>query len=277
MARLLFWNTYGRDLSADIAHICSERNVDICITCENAASTRNNTLNALNSTCSRTYHCPLNLSSRLEFFAAFPVGSITSLYDSNTIAIRHINHPLGVSLHLIAVHLPSESGYDELDQTLFATRLRQEISHELSKHKPAPIIAIGDFNMDPFHPGLRNSEGFHAVMDKRIAEQRSRVIQGVERTYLYNPMWSYMGDMSSGPPGTYFYRGSTPDEVFWHTYDQVLISPDLVECLDHGGLHVITSHKYGSLANRHSRPDSNNYSDHFPIFCELKLERKTAI
>jgi hypothetical protein len=177
----------------------------------------------------------------------------------------------------VAVHLPSEAGYDEVDQTVFSTRVHYEISGVLNKHPSLPVIIIGDFNMDPFHPGVRNSEGFHAVMDRRLASQGGRIVQGEHRPFYYNPMWSLMGDMSSGPPGTYFYRGSSPDEVFWHTYDQILISPDLVKCLDPDCIHVITEHSQDTLANRHFCPDSKLHSDHFPIFCELKIERIKAL
>ena len=44
--------------------------------------------------------------------------------------------------------------------------------------------------MNPFDPGVTSGEGFHGVMDKRIAEKGSRKIVGKVRDFFYNPMWS---------------------------------------------------------------------------------------
>ncbi|MXY20955.1 MAG: hypothetical protein F4Y49_06425 [Dehalococcoidia bacterium] len=84
-------------------------------------------------------------------------------------------------------------------------------------------------------------------------------------------MWSLMGDVSKGPPGTYYYRQSGTLSYFWHTIDQVLLRPALVECFDPERMTVLTDVEHDSLLRDNGRPDTINASDHLPIFFRLEL------
>jgi len=131
--------------------------------------------------------------------------------------------------------------------------------------------------MDPFHEGIVGSEGFHAIMDRRIAARRTRTIQGVERRLFYNPMWGRMGDMSQGPPGTYFHSGSTPVAYFWHTFDQVIMTSELVEFFPEDKMRVVDTLSGSTMSCPDGRPDATRFADHFPLVFELEIERMVTV
>ena len=273
MANFLFWNINGNDLSRVVAELCEEKDVDVLVLAE-ATPHQAAILVNLNSICSRRYSYPPNLSPRLLFFTRFPHDSFESTYDTNTLAIRHVKHPMGVRFNLAGVHLPSKLGYESTEQAMFSTRVSSEILDNLNGSAHYPTIVIGDFNMNPFELGLVSSEGFHAVMDRRVARKVARVVQGAERQFFYNPMWGIMGDTSDGPPGTYYYPGSTPVTYFWNTYDQVLVSHDLVDDIPADGIHVIDEFLDYQLRSPDGTPNAEQFSDHFPLFCKIELERR---
>lgn len=79
---------------------------------------------------------------------------------------------------------------------------------------------------------------------------------------FYNPMWSRLGDESAGPPGTYFYDGgSGTEKYFWHTFDQVLLRPGLLQAYETGHLEILTG--IGTF------PLDGGPSDHSPVLLRL--------
>lgn len=77
-------------------------------------------------------------------------------------------------------------------------------------------------------------------MDRSIAMEGARTVNGQRRKFFYNPMWSHYGDEPSGPPRTYFYRGSRPITHFWHMFDQVLLRLSLLEYYAPDALQIVT-------------------------------------
>ena len=127
----------------------------------------------------------------------------------------------------------------------------------------------------PFENGVVGSDGLHAVMDKNIALKKSRIVQGEERKMFYNPMWSRMGDSSKGPPGTYFKDMSSYINLYWNTFDQVLLRPDLLNFFTDDDLIVITEINGESLIIN-GRID-NSLSDHLPILLKLNIEEDMLV
>jgi hypothetical protein len=130
---------------------------------------------------------------------------------------------------------------------------------------------MGDFNMNPFEAGLVSADGFHGVMDKRIALKQSRTVLGQERKFFYNPMWSRLGDDSEGCAGTYYYNPSNMINYFWNTFDQVLLRPSLLAGFNQDSLKVVDKINQTSLIN--NGKISNQFSDHLPIMLKLTLSQ----
>jgi hypothetical protein len=127
--------------------------------------------------------------------------------------------------------------------------------------------------MNPFESGVVGAEGLHAVMDQRIARKISRTVRGEEKFFFYNPMWSYLGDYPSGPPGTYYYSSSRQVNFFWNMFDQVIIRPELLEFFDQGSLRILTLAGSTNLLNSSGVPDTKISSDHLPIMFGLELTK----
>jgi len=83
-------------------------------------------------------------------------------------------------------------------------------------------------------------------------------------------MWSRLGDESAGPAGTYFHRDSGVHSLFWNTFDQVLLRPDLLPFYRPDRLKVLARVGERELADEHGVDHS--VSDHLPIFLELATE-----
>lgn len=273
MANFLFWNTNRKALATEIALACRENDVDVLILAE-YRSNLTSLLLALNAGNKRTYiEQPFNLSERLHFVFRYPVDSIRSVHDEGGIAIRSIRPPVGIEILLIALHLPSKLHRSRSEQALYAVRLAEIIRDCEDRVGHANSVIMGDLNMDPFEDGLVAADGIHGVMDKTIARQLGRIVDGRDRKYFYNPMWNYLGDESDGPPGTYYRRGGQISQ-FWHTFDQVLLRPAMLPCYSRSGLRVLT--KIGNRELLTNDRIDTTISDHLPIFLDLALDQGGA-
>ncbi|OQY55736.1 MAG: hypothetical protein B6245_19395 [Desulfobacteraceae bacterium 4572_88] len=85
--------------------------------------------------------------------------------------------------------------------------MEKEIGH-------SGTVFIGDLNMNPFEEGMVNANGLNGVMARGIAERKTRTVLEERYPFFYNPMWSFLGDASPGPPGTYCYSGSERTAFF---------------------------------------------------------------
>ncbi|HAO20946.1 MAG: hypothetical protein BWK80_43515 [Desulfobacteraceae bacterium IS3] len=115
------------------------------------------------------------------------------------------------------------------------------------------------------------AEGLHAIMDRDIVAKKSRIVQGEERFFFYNPMWNHFGNFPRPPAGTYFYSGSKQISYFWNMFDQMMIRADLLEYFNDESLKILTSAGSTSLLNSSKRPDKERASDHLPIMFDLDL------
>lgn len=110
--------------------------------------------------------------------------------------------PLGDSILVVAAHLPSKLWKKTEDQILASMRVARYIRDAESRVGHSRTIVIGDLNMNPFETGVVGSEGFHAIMDRRIAASGSRTVSGEQCSFFYNPTWGTFGDLDGKPPGT---------------------------------------------------------------------------
>ncbi|MCH8828669.1 MAG: hypothetical protein IID45_03725 [Planctomycetes bacterium] len=119
-----------------------------------------------------------------------------------------------------------------------------------------------------------SSHGMHAVMTRQIASQGSRTVLGRDYPFFYNPMWGFFGDRTPGPPGTHYFRRSTPDMFFWNMFDQVLIRPELIPFFS-DEIEILSTIETNKLTKANGTPDESVGSDHFPILFRLSNESAT--
>lgn len=272
MANFLFWNLDNKVMSKDVAAICTEYDVDIVLLAE-AAATDVDLSQTLNATGIRRYYAVNQIASRTLCYSRYPNKCCKVIEDIGGISIRHITPPIGPSLLLVGVHLPSKLHCEEADQQFNCVHLADVIRRAERTVRHSNTIVMGDFNMNPFEQGVVSSNGLHAVMDRRIAVKGTRTVQGRQYAYFYNPMWSLMGDVSEGPPGTYYYASSGYVSYFWHTFDQILLRGELLKYYPKGGVKIVEEIGGTTLLKGDGTPDRDRFSDHLPLIVNLQLEK----
>ena len=272
MMTFLFWNLQKQPLEKTIGNLAELHEVDVFILAE-CKIERSDLLTELNSRPGLEYSFPFSESDKIAIYTRFPSDWLRPKWEEDGLSIRHLVNPvLDTNVLIVAAHLPSKLFLGEHDQTSLAPRWRQRIEEAEKEVGHKRTVVVGDLNMTPFDPGVTSSEGFHGIMDKRIAETGSRTVNGQERDFFYNPMWSLLGDESEGPPGSFYYNASSrPLNYYWHIFDQVLLRPELVPLFPSEELKLLTDAGSFSLMNDRGIPDSSNASDHFPLLFRLNI------
>ena len=269
MLNFLFWNVNNKPVSRLLADLVSQHEIDVLALAEHGEINTETLLRALNRDGVEYYSA--SITPRIIAFTKLKPQYVEKVFENDYLLIHRLTLSARADLLFGAVHLPSKLHLSEYDQSDIAGRYPRIIENVEEAAGHSRTILVGDFNMNPFERGMAGSETFHSVMDRRTADRLSRVVLNRERKFFYNPMWGKMGDLSEGPPGTYYYGGSTPLTYFWNTFDQVLIRPALTNQFVDDRLKVITEVNSQSLLNEMGRPDASVGSDHLPLMFSLDV------
>lgn len=270
--KILFWNTGGRDVRIALNHLDREHEPDVIVLAE-AGHHDPAYLEALNDGTKRTFLAPWNPSERLRFLVRYPPKYLSLEHDDRHFSIRRVAPPNGKDILLVGVHLRSKLHAVEQDQAHEARRVRQAVEERQARVGHCRTLIIGDFNMDPFEPGLAAADAFHGIMDRQIVGRRSRKVMGEDWQMFYNPAWSGLGDRSAGPPGTYYDGRGGSVCYFWHSFDQALLSADLVGSF--GNFAVLTKAGDREFLNKGRIDIDRQMSDHLPIVVDVNVEDQT--
>lgn len=266
---ILFWNMNRKPLEETIRGICDAENVDVIVLAESSECSTNLLLRTLNTGRSRKYWMAPDVNAYLKILSSLPHGHIELVSDPGRMSIRHLTPPAMQSILLVAVHLPSRREMGEAELGCLATRWPFEIAIAESVVNHQRTVVIGDFNMNPFDHGMIGSEGFHAVMCRRVAAKLERKVQAERKPFFYNPMWNQYGESPPNPHGTYYYGGhGRPHCYFWNNYDQVLLRPSLLSAVSDSNVRVVS--KVGDVSLlRNGVPDKKRFSDHLPLLITM--------
>jgi endonuclease/exonuclease/phosphatase family metal-dependent hydrolase len=172
---------------------------------------------------------------------------------------------------LAVTHFPSKRYWDDISQTAQCVELANSIKLQEEEVGHSRTVLVGDFNMNPFEDGMVIAGGLHAVMSREVATRGARTVSAKSYQFFYNPMWNLLGDVTPGPPGTYYYDNAVQKAFFWNMFDQVLVRPDLLTSFDNDDLKILTSVGETSLLSPNGRPNTRIASDHLPILFKLTL------
>lgn len=272
MASFLFWNLNGKPLQKTIYRLAVRYKVDVLIFVELTFNPYELLLELNKSnTQQRYYYSPGIGCKKIHIFAKFNHKYIKPIYESDRLTIRHLKLP-GLTDILVAInHFPSKLYMSSSSQAFECVTLANDIKSAEKDIGHSRTILLGDLNMNPFEEGVSSAIGLHAVNSKNVAIRKSRIVQGKEYQFFYNPMWGLFGDSSPGPPGTYYYSSSEQISLFWNIFDQVLIRPDLINEFDNSELMIITSDGEIPFLTPSGLPNVNLLSDHLPIYFQLNL------
>jgi len=269
MPKVLFWNIGRRNLLKSITGIVASRGIDLLILAESRIPL-GEVLKALNSEPSASpFRSTRTLCPSIDIFCRFSSRRIVPESESERMSIRRLSLPTYDEFLLAAVHLPSPLYMSADSQAAELYELSTSIKQVEVRRGHRRTIVVGDFNANPFAPGMVSAAGLNAVMDRTVARGGVRKVRQRIYPYFYNPMWRLMGDDLMGPPGSYFYSRSEDVEYFWHTFDQVLVRPELLDLFQLSTLALLTDDGSESLVNRKGRPRKASSSDHLPLVFEL--------
>jgi len=263
----LFWNINNKPLHRHIRELVDQHAVDVLVLAECNLSEAT-VLNALNTGKAADFHFTRSECPALKIFTRFMGEYLEEVSHDTRVSIRRMRLPVREEVLFVATHLPSKMYTEDRDQELRCARLGQMIyeAEEAAGHQRT--VLFGDLNLNPFEKGVVMANGLHAVMTKATASKRDRTVSGKRYRYFYNPMWGHFGDRTPGPPGTYYYSRGSNVSYFWHTFDQVLIRPDLIGYFDDESLRTLTAAGSRPLLNEDGKPAT---SDHLPISFKLNL------
>ncbi|KAA6332646.1 hypothetical protein EZS27_018869 [termite gut metagenome] len=269
--KFLFWNINENDNIYDkIAYLAISEEIDVLMLAEFNGKP-SELLLELNKDKTRYNYLPNKTYDKIHVFVKSP-KLISAIYDAPRYTVKSIASPIiGESINLVILHYQSKRNWSTDDQSAHASELKSEIEEIEDKQGHKRTIVCGDFNMNPFEKGLVQHSGFHAVMEKEIAQKQTRIVSNKEYHFFYNPMWGFLGDLGRGKvSGTMYYSPANPIVYHWNLYDQVLIRPDLINYFNDAGLDIVTQIGSTNLLTERKHIDTN-ISDHLPIKFELNI------
>ena len=126
-------------------------------------------------------------------------------------------------------------------------------------------IVIGDFNADPFEPELIAKSCFHATLFKDVLQNKPiRKRDGDAFRMMYNPIFHYLSE-DTKCYGSYYY-GTGFTCLFWHCFDQALVSPALADSVE--DLQYLRSIG-GEMLISKMKPNGD-VSDHLPLLLSMR-------
>ncbi|MCX6622095.1 MAG: hypothetical protein NTY38_13710 [Acidobacteria bacterium] len=268
---ILFWNLDRKPLTNEIVALVQEHEVDLLILAESTlwAATLLDEMNT--SVGSAAYHFVPQVNDALAVFARFPSRFIVPVFAADHVIMSEIRLPGQLPVFIVMAHLRSKLYQNQDSQHEACCQLADDIREWERKVGHTRTIVIGDLNANPFEPGMVGAKGLHAVMSRGIAERGSRIVQKKQFDFFYNPMWSLMGDLSNGPPGSYYFDRAEHVTYFWNMFDQVLVRPSLAGNIDTNRLRILTRAGSHDLTAKDGRPCHTTGSDHLPLMVGLNF------
>jgi hypothetical protein len=269
MASFLFWNLNRQPLGERVARAAAHFSADFVLLAE-CPMPSGQVLAKLNARSDGPeFVYPFSLGRRIQIYTRRAAKSVIDEFNSPRMTIRQLDLGPPPGVLLAVVHFQAKGPWDRDDQTLQSTELAADIARAEDQAGHQRTVLVGDFNMNPFDPGVIGAQALHAMMTCGLADRGDREIDGKRYRFFYNPMWGHFGDRTPGPPGTYYHRSSKPGNYFWNMYDQVLLRPELTGLLD--DLRVLDTDGEESLLTRSGLPKESDGSDHLPILFRLRL------
>ena len=283
---VLVWNIdKNTDVGQLVNYYCMQYLVDVLVLIEDNIPP-STLLGQLNHTYSKKkYHFCRQNDRKISIYTSFD----SRFFDTKHTAtksnfINFVEFKLGAKSILFGgIHLSSKQTLPaEYDRASLGREITDVVKGLENKLGHCNTIIAGDFNMNPFELGMCQHDAFNAVMSQEIALTKERKVTGSGTNthslhpYFYNPMWSFMGDLSKYPPGThYWYDNSRQNNFRWNTYDQILLRPCLIPNFVSTSLEIIETDNTGKkLIDTATKTRSNKQLfDHLPIFLTLDLSK----
>lgn len=273
--KIAFWNINKKDLSDMMVSLVRENDIDILFVAEIDSNTLLKFLTKINSFSKTNKYSQISsVKDKIILISRYEKSLFTDkshLYKNTRMVAFKLKVPTIIELNLISIHFHSKNNWNDISQSMECATIADAIKLVEFNANSLNTVVIGDFNMNPFEPGMIATNGFHAIsdLDYVVQNPKGRLVDETSYQYFYNPMWNFFGDHTL-PMGTYYFRNSGNISYEWHIFDQILIRPSVHKHLDKDYVEVIDTIETESLTTSLKRPDKSQYSDHLPIILKLK-------
>lgn len=274
MLRCLFWNFKykGADKEAVAARLALFHGVDILILAESEVEP-SAMLHVLNSS-DQNYETPPEQHKRFRIFTRFPGGCLAPFRGDSRLSVRRLRMPQTEEVLFAVIHFYDRRNFPPQSQHSLSRDVYSTLDTAEQDAGHRRTLVVGDFNMNPFDPGMIDAGGFGALMNRNLVDRLAPDgMDGPKR--FYNPMWSRLGRGPDDAPGTFYWRNmSDPLNIYWHSLDQVLIRPALFGAFRDQDFRILTSIPDGDGGTLDLvRPLDKHWgiqvSDHLPILFTL--------
>ena len=266
MCRILFWNLKRKDLTDLVCDLVAATVADVVVLNETSL-TIERTLAALRERVDSQFSIPAAMAhDKFQCLVRAPSLDLTEVHKGIRTSVRKLKFDRQ-DLLLALVHGVDIRNYDSDARLSAAQRLASEIQFVKTQQSHNRVIVLGDFNMNPYDPGMNLAAGFNAMMTRECVAAGQRTFLGEQFDFYYNPMWGLFGDGTRGPAGT-VYDMSNRGPYGWSMLDQVIFSHSTIGLF--GSVEILSHAGTRPLINSRGRPDSRVASDHLPILVQLR-------
>jgi len=266
--KFLFWNTNKKKINDATCHIASEKNVDLLFLAE-YEDNPSDLLLQLNATRTMFHYITGIANNKIHLFSKFGPSLIRISHEERGLIIWELTLPNIFQWILCGIHSrsklhssPQEQFQDSMIYSQSIRRAENQLGHDST-------IVFGDFNQNPFEQGLINAQAYNAVMSRTVAEKARRRFRNDSYPFFYNPSWSKFGDLTPGPPGSYYYSKGAVDEIYWNLFDQIIMRPNMIPKFRHSSMEYITETRQIKISKESGAPNAKHFSDHFPLYFEF--------
>lgn len=260
--RLLFWNIHRNPIAEYVVRCAMEHDPDVICLAEHAAVDPHILCEMLGNGYRWASGLGRDDRGRVLILAKGGVtGKQLFFQDRYTVWTITCNE---VTYHLAAVHFVDRMSFNEpFERMDDARKVLSELSLRESQTNCHNCVVVGDFNAEPFDPELVDATSFFATPFRSVISNCPvRVIRGLERSLMYNPvLQSLTPDCESF--GSHWWDGK--DALFWRCYDQVIVSKSLMNDV----LEVKYIKEIGGERLVKTAGPLERISDHLPLFVNL--------
>jgi len=178
-----------------------------------------------------------------------------------------------VVIYLFIIHLKAKN-YSETNSREINTHYASKIVEEIDQSNMVNSIIIGDFNLSCFDDLMFSHFHFNSTNYFSENLKKESGSYHMDRINFYNPISSFNGDLSKGPPGTYYYKVQNWNQA-WHIYDNALVSYSLAKYLEKSKCEIVTELSGNMLLKSNGQPN-NMFSDHLPIKISFSIGGNNA-
>ncbi|MFI5382385.1 MAG: endonuclease/exonuclease/phosphatase family protein [Tepidisphaerales bacterium] len=270
MLTFLFWNIAKKPLEQAITRLVAKHRVDFLMLAESELDPPS-LVAQLAASVGTPYTFQPSDRRKLQVYSGSATGRVVEQYVDPTgaLTVRRLDLPAAPGILVAILHMVSKVNWSITAQAMHSVELAGDIRRVEGDVGHTRTLLVGDFNMNPFEPGVVGMQALHAVMTRHQLRRGSRTVQGREYSMFYNPMWGLFGDRTPGPAGTFLHRSPPPDSTVWNIYDQVLLRPQLADRLT--TVEVLDSDGTDPLVDGNGLPSQAGGSDHLPLLFRLDV------